>query len=59
MTNTATATLIALGHDLFARAGRRHAAREATYRLRSLDDHLLRDIGIERSEIGAVVRRRR
>ena len=59
MTNTATATLIALGQDLFARAGRRHAEREATYRLRSLDDHLLRDIGIERAEIGAAVRRRR
>jgi uncharacterized protein YjiS (DUF1127 family) len=58
MTNPATATLIALGQDLFARAGRRHAAREATYQLRSLDDHLLRDIGIERSEIEAVIRRR-
>jgi uncharacterized protein YjiS (DUF1127 family) len=38
---------------------RRHDARLARLRLKRLDDHLLRDIGIERGRIDALLRQRR
>jgi uncharacterized protein YjiS (DUF1127 family) len=38
------------------RLRRWHAADLAERRLRGLDDHLLRDIGIDRADIGSVVR---
>ena len=56
MPSTFPASLIALGRDIFARAGRRAAAREASYNLAALDDHLLRDIGIDRAGIARAVR---
>jgi len=36
---------------------RQRAAALARHRLRQLDDHLLRDIGIDRADIAEVVRR--
>jgi uncharacterized protein YjiS (DUF1127 family) len=44
--------------DLLARARARHEAARSAERLRRLDDHLLRDIGITRDEIDALVRGR-
>ena len=42
--------------DLFRRARRRNDLRHARNQLRALDDHLLRDMGIERSQIDEVFR---
>jgi uncharacterized protein YjiS (DUF1127 family) len=44
--------------DLLARAHARHEAARSAERLRHLDDHLLRDIGITRDDIDALVRGR-
>lgn len=52
-TNRRSAGLFA---DFLARRARNHALRLAERRLREMDDHLLRDLGIERDGIGAIVR---
>jgi uncharacterized protein YjiS (DUF1127 family) len=41
---------------LFARAARRHAERRAVETLASMDEHLLRDIGVTRGDVARVVR---
>ena len=41
---------------LFARARRRHAERLARRRLHALDEHLLRDMGLERASIDRALR---
>jgi uncharacterized protein YjiS (DUF1127 family) len=53
------ATFAGLTRDLLARARRRHAARQAAHRMRMLDDHLLRDIGIDRADIDVLARQGR
>jgi hypothetical protein len=42
--------------SLLARARRRHADRLAHQRLHALDDHLLRDMGLERASIDRALR---
>jgi uncharacterized protein YjiS (DUF1127 family) len=46
----------ALLDGLLARARRRHAERLARHRLHALDDHLLRDIGLDRASIDRALR---
>ncbi|MBT6096237.1 MAG: DUF1127 domain-containing protein [Rhodospirillaceae bacterium] len=41
--------------NLFKRLGRQHARYVAKRHLREIDDYLLRDIGIDRSQIDSVV----
>ncbi len=53
---TAHRPSVGLFADFLARRARSHALRLAERRLRDLDDHLLRDLGIERGGIGQVVR---
>ena len=47
---------VAFVRRIAARDRRRRQARQFREELRGLDDHMLRDLGIDRSEIGSVAR---